>query len=791
MYFYKSQIKNRKFQKRSLSTGVPSSYSVTSFPFNRYTTLPKQHSIQTDKIQLPQIPSSTTNLLAAMSLSKPNLSQLTQSHIQLPDIPSCSFPVIKRNNIFRSNSLANVKTNRHSTDLDLLRQCQLLQKIQPPPPAPLLPSANNMFYSQQCVFVNPDQTLPVTNFSSGSSNILMTDIPAMDPNYSSLCFVNQPQLQRCTPCINDDTNFMTMSMPDDQMFAIGGRAPPMFVDDFYSSSNKIPFVHSQSKFSIDEPFINHPSKPYKSSTSINRLPTIPSSTFESLNAIKSSVPISSNTKLNEDYNKLYQLFEPSFMTDDQFTDNSIEMTKNLSSSSRTCGYCSDTSYEPLDLTEKPLRRRSNISKSQTLITEDQIINLVYDSDTGWKTKSVQKMEQHKPTPLHLKFQKSESSDSDSTRSGHRTLKDCDRLFVTKFDAKKKLMQKQNSRSQQNLSVSKSHQRSKDLPIKHFKCSQTNVSNDNDAPKSNECSSTNKKDNNTIKSNDNNKKDVKKLSNFHIDTKPQSNISNSFEKCKTHTQSITSSNNDSQSGSDDVFESPVQFRSTRFTKRRSSSLDDIRASAQMKDKLNKDKNNQSSVSINTTPQLILYEKCPDITDNNNIACNSSLSNNRSNSSSSAPADSVANNYDALKFSNAPGVAQLKTKPKRASLKKTSSSSTTTTTSTTTTSTMQNKTKSGNKRLTKKSNSSEYDVRDRGRGRNGNGRESYRDQAYREGSQDRNLSDREQRDPRRGSFNRSMSNAEAASDDKIGKTYFRNCFYLYVLTSFVSYTRWQLK
>lgn len=71
------------------------------------------------------------------------------------------------------------------------------------------------------------------------------------------------------------------------------------------------------------------------------------------------------------------------------------------------------------------------------------------------------------------------------------------------------------------------------------------------------------------------------------------------------------------------------------------------------------------------------------------------------------------------------------------------------------------KSPKRGTTKSANrSSDYDPRDRRRDGNGNERDMYR---YR----DKELSDREQKDSQNDSFNRSLSNTEGTPDDKIGK------------------------
>lgn len=203
-----------------------------------------------------------------------------------------------------------------------------------------------------------------------------------------------------------------------------------------------------------------------------------------------------------------------------------------------------------------------------------------------------------------------------------------------------------------------------------------------------------------------------------------------EKTKEQNENDTkkpSQSKSSESGSDDVFESPNRKRNPRFTKRRSSSLDALtlttNAPFQSNQLANRNRN-RSSVSINDKPEYHEYPKSPLLSDSRN------------------PSGSIANS--ASTFHNSLGINPLHATPKRASIKKTTSNETAT-------------------------HSSDYDVRDRGRGRNSNGgRDSYRDR-HRERDPDRGLSDREQRDSyNRTSFNRSMSNTEGTPEDKIGET-----------------------
>lgn len=182
---------------------------------------------------------------------------------------------------------------------------------------------------------------------------------------------------------------------------------------------------------------------------------------------------------------------------------------------------------------------------------------------------------------------------------------------------------------------------------------------------------------------------------------------------------------SDSGSDDVFESPNSKPNPRFIKRRSSSLDALPSCPPFSSNQLTNRN-RSSVCIKDKPEYCEFDPK-----------SSTLSDSRNPSS-------VANS--ASTFHKSLGAPPLPPTLKRASLKKSSNEH------------------------SKQSN--DYDVRDRGRGRNSNGgRDSYRDRHHRERDADRGLSDREQRESyNRSSFNRSMSNAEGTPDDKIGEIVF---------------------
>lgn len=226
----------------------------------------------------------------------------------------------------------------------------------------------------------------------------------------------------------------------------------------------------------------------------------------------------------------------------------------------------------------------------------------------------------------------------------------------------------------------------------------------------------------------------------------------FSKCRSFSNSTVSDAGD-ESGSDEVFvKSPKRY--TRYTKRRSSSLDALNSIAPFQKLTPKsDQNRNSTVSINNKLEYFEYLRSPVSPASTDCALRLSASSSPANSASLFPnVPTSAASY---------GVALLRTRPTRGSLKKSSNKSLNTTTDI-------NKTNVRDVASTRSNqNSSEYDVRDRGRGRN-SGRDAYnrhRGGGSGGGGSDREadrLSDRDQ-----GSFNRSLSNAEGTMDDKIGE------------------------
>lgn len=250
-----------------------------------------------------------------------------------------------------------------------------------------------------------------------------------------------------------------------------------------------------------------------------------------------------------------------------------------------------------------------------------------------------------------------------------------------------------------------------------------------------------------------KKEKDQLSDQKTGDKEKPKFQNVFKKISSFPEDddFETENQSGETGSDDVFDPPVFEKiAQRAPQRRSSSLEDL-SLFQAKKLLEKNlERGRSSVSINDKPEYFEYSTKPLGHGANNRSSNSypSIANHALNSTQS---------------NNPNGIASLKMSPKRGLLKKPSSG-------------VVNDVPS---------NSSEYDVRDRGggstsvnnRGTSGqpslssNNRESYRDRNDRgDRVPSRSLSDRDPRE--QDSFNRSLSTTEGTPDDKIGWFHFGN-------------------
>ncbi|XP_055698979.1 uncharacterized protein LOC129799265 isoform X8 [Phlebotomus papatasi] len=419
-----------------------------------------------------------------------------------------------------------------------------------------------------------------------------------------------------------------------------------------------------------------------------------------------------------------------------------------------------------------------LSRSHSLISDDQIIDIEYDSDTGWKRKRVHKNvfyklpQEIKGIPREsskqtlLKVTKDEDDDKMDTKSEEQdqieAIKDVheeEDQEIPKFSEEKTSDQvelnfkeyfpiaartaevsKQNTDTDSIRSIIDEvrtqllEKPSMTKFLSDESCKGASGSEDNTGSGSEGQKKLNKyireKAIGFENQNSHDDESLPKKSNRKAQTvqaeseeKHSGNDEEIFQKCSTSGASKEDIPN--SDGDDDVFEAPFSRgrnssfngisakRSSRFTKRRSSSLDELSTLQKIVAQMTQRTNDRSSVSINETPEYFHYDKSPVVSKRS-----SRWANNASRSSSS-PSKSRGR-----------GVALLQTNPKRTSLKT-------------------------------PRRSGEYDVRERRREGNGNGRS-----AFRQRDRDRDLSDREQRgDSQQSSFNRSTSTAEGTIEDKI--------------------------
>lgn len=398
-----------------------------------------------------------------------------------------------------------------------------------------------------------------------------------------------------------------------------------------------------------------------------------------------------------------------------------------------------------------------ISRSHSLISDDRIIDIEYDSDSGWVTKNV------RPNNFMI-------------RKGSKTDESCSEE-VSKINSK--MNQKINKRnanklgSDHKINKSLDHDRDDELSEREFKISKHNfnkIINDQKSydrtPSNQRLDRSSENINRRKHQSKSPKRSRKSVSSFRsssdssdVDHKSRKSLNNIVDCKKYSNNNIRNCREERAIGyekasstesdiDDDTYDVPFSRgrnssfhgrpNKLRLDKRRTSSLEGINSFV-----AKKVDQNRSSVSINDTPEYFEYDKSPVTPPNNKI---------------NAPASSIANH--ASNFSNSKNhVALPKSKPKSGSLKKS-------TPNTTQKSTPKTTPKSSPKTFKKssKKSSSEYDVSDRRRpaGNGGNTRESFRDRDQ--------LSDRDQRDSRGSSFNRSLSNAEGTPEDKIGEFYF---------------------
>lgn len=485
-------------------------------------------------------------------------------------------------------------------------------------------------------------------------------------------------------------------------------------------------------------------------------------------------------------------------------------------------------FEPQTVSNYPSENLSSLNRSQSLITDDHIIDLEYDSDTGWKTKKVREnnfnmkkkfKSRYTSIPVKQPFldrslltlnvvknieddefdgptKKSMSDNESSTRlsrshrpKNHRK----DRLERLKGEGVQSMYSSNDSIksiidevrcgkvSRPTPNAYLSDESTKDRNRQPHNVKRLQIKNLTENVKYFE----KKKDTNVVVTKRGEKcSDIGEESESGMFTKCKLDESNSKKESCENGEKLRSGNYDDveddektimSDGSDDVFETPFSRdrnssfngksrKTSRFAQRRTSSLDAL----PIYQSESRYQDRCSSVSINDKPEYFEYDRSPFSPEQSN-----------------APSSSFANK-SSFNFSNSStssvngGIAPLGTNPKRGSLKKTPSS-------------LYNnsKTKIDNTKPNTRipvprqqkrkpnANKSEYDVRDQRRHQGGGGgggshqlgssreRDAYSDR-------DRDSSDRDQKDHSRGSsFNRSISNSntDGTQEDKIGKQNYR--------------------
>lgn len=382
------------------------------------------------------------------------------------------------------------------------------------------------------------------------------------------------------------------------------------------------------------------------------------------------------------------------------------------------GFCAPSTNIRSSYLGSNLSKSQRYSRSHSLLTNDKVIDIDYDSDTGWKRKNVS----DNLLPLELlNYKSNEVLSSKSPR---------DKFDVTR---RKQIRKRSNSWKNSRPNSVTSRNGSKDRFSNSSKSIDQRMKKElpSDPLKSiiNEVrQELLQKPSPSAYLSDESPRQEKYNKPSKLENSPDDN--ETFPKCRSRTSSGNSIPNIplSDDGSDDVFETKPRM------KRRSSSLEDLPKHPQ-KDRSHS-KSRSSSVSINDTPECFTYSY--DTSPNANYP-------------PSKDSSSIANdrNFDSPKN----GVNLLQPSPHRGSLKKSS-------TSKNLADAKPSQSDASKHLQPKKSNTSnEYEARDRRRdgNGNGNGRDMYR----------RDLSDREQKDTQLDSFNRSLSTNEGTPEDKIGE------------------------
>lgn len=350
-----------------------------------------------------------------------------------------------------------------------------------------------------------------------------------------------------------------------------------------------------------------------------------------------------------------------------------------------------------------------ISRSHSLISDDRIIDIEYDTDSGWLTKNVR--------PNNLMIRKSSKTDESCS---DREIGKMNPKMNPKINPK---LKKRNFGSDRRLNKSLEQDRDDDSSEREFKISKNNFNKILNDQKSYDRVPSNQRLDSFSEKSFRRKNISKNRSRKSISKMYSSSDSLSDVDYVSKTITVRKYREEKAIGyENDLFDVPFtrgrnssfhgRPNKLRLDKRRTSSLEALNSFVAKNQ-------NRSSVSINDTPEYFEYDKSP--------LTPPKIKHN-------APASSTAN---ASNFSTSKNdVASPKSKPNKSTTKSSRKSS--------------------------KKSSSEYDVSDRRRptGNGGNTRESFRDRDQ--------LSDRDQRDSRGSSFNRSLSNAEGTPEDKIGES-----------------------
>ena len=368
-------IHKRRLQNRSLPSGWPSSL-VASLPaekplenndFNEQATKPP---IKNTPSEAPPTPTPAT----------------LRSRIVSPQMVQCS-PVdfsSKSQKVLRSISLCNPSTRNsfpiaptQSRPLDRPTSVQYCQTHSKDP-------YSNRYFSEQCISLNSDRSQG-GNLSQIISSSSFDDY-ASEPNLQAMNFTTRRasrdyKLTEQTISIsNQRTNqrnqiilkssFSDQNLQNSIFYEPGNDMGKISISNqnFYdprTGLNNQTFTCIQNSQENLRNF-NFPNKPKKASSS-------------------SSSSSSSGRKLPEIPFKPKDTFTLPENDDFEVSDVEPELEEILKNKKLMLKSPSEESYETLKKTQAI--RSSNLSRSHSLISDDQIIDMEYDSDTGWVTRS--------------------------------------------------------------------------------------------------------------------------------------------------------------------------------------------------------------------------------------------------------------------------------------------------------------------------------------------------------------------------------------------------------------------